>query len=51
MLAHIVGIPVEEALIWAVPVAGLGLGGLARAKAYASTRWRRARPDTRRGVA
>lgn len=44
MLAHIVGVPVEEALPWMVPLGGLGFAGaVALARSYASSRWRRSR--------
>ncbi|MET0305987.1 MAG: hypothetical protein ABW196_07135 [Solirubrobacterales bacterium] len=53
MLAHIVGVPLEEALVWTVPVGGLGLGcAFALARSYASAHWRRGRrPVGDRGVA
>jgi hypothetical protein len=53
MLAHIVGVPVEEALPWMVPVGGLGLGAaFALARSYAFARWRRdRRTAAQRGMA
>lgn len=53
MLAHIVGVPVEEALPWLIPMGGLSFwGALALVRSYASAHWRASsRPDTRRKVA
>jgi hypothetical protein len=40
MLAHIVGVPVEESLPWIVPVGGLGVAGaLVLARTYVADRW------------
>lgn len=40
MLAHIVGVPVEESLPWLAPVGGLSLAGaLALARTYVLQRW------------
>jgi hypothetical protein len=40
MLAHIVGVPVEESLPWLVPVGGLSVAGaVAFARTYISDRW------------
>ncbi len=44
MLAHIVGLPVEEALPWMLPLGGLSIAGaVALARSYASAHWRRDR--------
>jgi hypothetical protein len=40
MLAHIVGVPVEESLPWLAPVGGLSVvGAVAFARTYISGRW------------
>lgn len=44
MLAHIVGVPIEEALPWMVPIGGLSLAGtLALMRSYAFGERRRER--------
>jgi hypothetical protein len=48
MLAHIVGVPVEESLPWLAPVGGLSVAGvLVLARTYVAERWSAIR---RRGV-
>ena len=48
MLAHIVGVPVEESLPWIAPVGGLSVAGvLVLARTYVAERWSAIR---RRGV-
>lgn len=40
MLAHIVGVPVEESLPWLMPVGGLSVAGaVAFARGYLGERW------------
>jgi hypothetical protein len=40
MLAHIVGVPVEESLPWIAPVGGLGaVGALVVVRTYVADRW------------
>lgn len=44
MLAHIVGLPLEESLPWLAPAGGLSLAGVvALARTYVSGRWSAAR--------
>lgn len=52
MLAHIVGVPVEEALPWMIPLMGLAFGSaVALARSFATTHWRKVhRSRARRGV-
>ncbi len=52
MLAHIVGVPVEEALPWMVPLVGLTFSGaVALARSCTATRWRKAHRTSARGGA
>jgi hypothetical protein len=48
MLAHIVGVPVEESLPWLAPVGGLSVAGaLVLVRASVSERWAKIRGEGR----